>query len=75
MLCLDNGGEYTSIAFNEFCSEERIKSQLEVPYTQHQNGIVERKNESIVGGVRVILHDQSLPLFLWIEACNIVVYI
>eukprot|EP00253_Pinus_taeda_P002865 PITA_02865 len=30
---------------------------------------------SIVGAARVMLHDQGLPLHLWVEACNIVVYV
>jgi len=37
--------------------------------------VVERKNKSIVGEVRVMLHDQDLPLHLWVEACRIVVYV
>ena len=46
-----------------------------VPYTPEQNGVVERKNRSIVGAARAMLHDQSLPFFLWVEACSTVVYL
>ena len=35
----------------------------------------ERKNRAIVGAARAMIHDQGLPLFLWVEACNIVVYL
>lgn len=35
----------------------------------------ERKNKNIVGEERVLLHDQSLPLHLWAEACNKTVYL
>ena len=35
----------------------------------------ERKNRYIVGAVRAMLHDQSLPFFLWAEACSTVVYL
>ena len=52
-----------------------IKRQLTVPYTPKQNGVVERKNRSIVGAARVMLHDQSLPFFLWDEARNTAVYL
>jgi hypothetical protein len=34
-----------------------------------------RKNRAIVGAARAMLHDQGLPLFLWVEACNTVVYL
>ena len=37
--------------------------------------MAERKNRSIVGAARTMLHDQSLPFFLWAEACSTVVYL
>ena len=33
VLRLDNGGEYTSHAFDEFCRQEGIMRELIVPYT------------------------------------------
>jgi hypothetical protein len=29
----------------------------------------------IVGVARVMLHDQGLPMNLWVEACNTIVYV
>ena len=37
--------------------------------------MAERKNKSIVGVARAMLHDQSLPFFLWEEACSTTIYI
>ena len=37
--------------------------------------MAERKNRSIVGATRAMLHDQSLPFFLWAEACSTAVYV
>ena len=48
---------------------------MPVPYTPKQNGVAERKNRSIVGATKAMLHDQSLPFFLWAEACITVVYL
>ena len=48
---------------------------MTVPYTPQQNGVAERKNRSIVGAARAMLHDQSLPFFLWEEACSTDVYV
>ena len=48
---------------------------MTVPYTPQQNGVAERKNRSIVGAARAMLHDQSLPFFLWAEACSTAVYV
>ena len=36
---------------------------------------MERKNRSIIGAAKAMLHDQGLPLFLWAEACNTAVYL
>ena len=35
----------------------------------------ERKSRSIVGVTRVMIHDQSLSSFLWVEACSTIVYL
>jgi hypothetical protein len=48
---------------------------LSVPYNPQQNGVAERKNRSIVEAVKAMIHDQSLPMFLWEEASNTTVYI
>ena len=37
--------------------------------------MVKRKNRSIIGATRAMLHDQPLPFFLWAKACSIVVYL
>jgi transposase InsO family protein len=71
----DNGGEYTSKAFKDFCAGAGIKRELIVPYNPQQNGVAERKNRAIVGAAKAMLYDQDLPRFLWAEACNTAVYI
>jgi hypothetical protein len=43
-LRTDNGGEFTSTKFNDFCKEERIKREKTMPYNSQQNGVAERKN-------------------------------
>ena len=40
-LRANNGGEFDSNVFNEFCIDARICRQLTVPYKPQQNGIVE----------------------------------
>ena len=49
--------------------------EFTVPYNPQQNEVAERKNRSIVGAAKAMLHDQGLPLFFWAEACNTVVYL
>jgi transposase InsO family protein len=48
VLRTDNGGEYTSTEFANFCTQQSIKRQLIVPYNPQQNGVAERKNGTIV---------------------------
>jgi transposase InsO family protein len=56
----DNGGEYMSNEFKEFCSREGIQRELIVPHNPQQNGVTKRKNRTIVGVARAMLHDQGL---------------
>jgi transposase InsO family protein len=71
----DNGGEYTSNDFDDYCVRKGIQREMTVAYNPQQNGVAERKNRSIVGAARAMIHDQGLPLFLWAEACNTAVYL
>ena len=74
-LISDNGGEYVSQRFKDFCAAEGIKRELMAPHNPQHNGVAERKNRSIVGATRAMLHDQSLPLHLWAKACNTTLYL
>ena len=71
----DNGGEYISNEFKDFCSKERIRRELITPHNPQQNGVAERKYKTIVGAARLMLHDQGLPMHFWTEACNTAVYV
>jgi hypothetical protein len=75
VLRSDNGGEYSSRQFVDFCAQHGIRRQMTVPYNPQQNGVAERKNRAITGATRSMLHDQSLPLYLWAEACATAVYL
>ena len=56
----DNGGEYTSKAFNEFCRNHGIQRQFSTPYTPQQNGVAERKNRTLVESARCMLQHAGL---------------
>jgi hypothetical protein len=70
-----NGGEYTSKEFNNFCIEVGIKREFTVAYNPQQNGVVERKNKTIIEATKAMIHEQSLPMNLWVEACMTTVYV
>jgi hypothetical protein len=71
----DNGGEFTSKEFNEYCKEVEIKRELSTPYNPQQNGIAERKNRTIMEAVKAMIHDQDLPMHMWEETAKTVVYV
>ena len=60
----DNGGEYIDKDFTKFCAREGIKREWIAPYSPEQNGIVKRKNRTIVAVAREMLYDQDMPKFL-----------
>ena len=64
----DNGEEFASNEFKELCKDPRIKRELSNPYNPQQNGVVERKNRTIMEAAREMLRDQDLPMHLWAEA-------
>jgi len=74
-LWSDNGGEYVSNESKNFCAMKGIEWELTTPHNPQQNGMAERKSRSIVGVARKMLHDQGLPLHLWAEPCNTIVYV
>ena len=71
----DNGREFTSNEFKELCKEARIKRELSTPYNPQQNGVAERKNRTIMEAAKAMLHDQDLPMHLWVEAARTAVYV
>ena len=75
VLRSDNGGEYTSNDFKDFCKEAGIKRELTTSYNPRKNGVAERKNHSIIGFVRAMIHDQELPMLLWENLCNTAIYL
>jgi transposase InsO family protein len=75
ILRSDNGGEYTSKEFVNFCRDVGIKKELTTPYNPQQNNVAERKNRTIMEVVKTMIHDQDLPMCLWAEATMAVVYV
>ena len=66
----DNGGEFTSEEFKELCRESGIKRE-----NPQQNGVVERKNRTIMEPARAMLHDQDLPMHIWEEVARTAMYV
>lgn len=75
VLRTDNGLEFLSERFNEFCRLKGIKRHKTVPYTPQQNGLAERMNRTILERVRCMLLGSGLPKKFWGEAATTAVYL
>jgi transposase InsO family protein len=47
----DRGGEYISNDFNRYCKQHGIQRHLTAGYSLEQNGLVERKNCTLLEGI------------------------
>lgn len=75
VLRSDNGKEYTSNEFGKFCEDEGVERQLTVIYTPQQNGVSERKNQTVMEMAKSMLHEKGLPKVFWAEAVYTAVYL
>ncbi|KAK8926176.1 hypothetical protein KSP39_PZI018366 [Platanthera zijinensis] len=57
----DNGGEYTSTEFQNYCNQEGITRHLTIPGTPQQNGVVERMNRTLLERARCMRLFADLP--------------
>ncbi|WVZ94479.1 hypothetical protein U9M48_040366 [Paspalum notatum var. saurae] len=64
-LRIDHGGEFTAKNFTDYCAELGVRRELTVPYTLQQNGVVERRNQTVVAAVRSMLKGKNLPGWFW----------
>ena len=71
----DHGTKFENKFFKIFCNENGISHTFSSPRTPQQNGVVERKNRTLVEMARTILHEYNLPLYFWVEAVNTSCYI
>ncbi|GKC05204.1 retrovirus-related pol polyprotein from transposon TNT 1-94, partial [Tanacetum coccineum] len=63
----DNGTEFVNHTLKAYYEEVRISHQTSMAHTLQQNGIVERRNRTLVEAARTMLIFLKAPLFLWAE--------
>nr|GFB02645.1 retrovirus-related Pol polyprotein from transposon TNT 1-94 [Tanacetum cinerariifolium] len=64
----DNGTEFKNKTLTKFFDEVGITQQFSAARTPQQNGIVEKRNQTLVEAARTMLTFANLPSFLWAEA-------
>nr|GEX85737.1 retrovirus-related Pol polyprotein from transposon TNT 1-94 [Tanacetum cinerariifolium] len=64
----NNGTEFKNKTLAKFFDEVGITQQFSAARTPQQNGVVKRRNRTLVEAARTMLTFANLPLFLWAEA-------
>ncbi|GJU40653.1 retrovirus-related pol polyprotein from transposon TNT 1-94 [Tanacetum coccineum] len=64
----DNGTEFVNQVMSEYYEGVGIFHQTSVPRTPQQNGVVERRNRTLVEAARTMMIFSKAPMFLWAEA-------
>jgi hypothetical protein len=71
----DNRTEFRNAYFDEFCLEHGIDQQFSTPRVLQQNGVVERKNRTLVEIARTMLDEHRTPRRFWTNAISTFCYI
>jgi hypothetical protein len=70
----DNGTEFKNSQIEGFLEEEGIKHGFSSPYTPQQNGVVERKNRTLLDMARTMLDEYKTLDRFWAETINTACY-
>nr|GEX77958.1 hypothetical protein [Tanacetum cinerariifolium] len=66
----DKGTEFLNQTLHAYFAAEGILHQTSVARTPEQNGVVERRNRTLVVAARIMLSATKVPLFFWAEAIS-----
>nr|GEV81917.1 hypothetical protein [Tanacetum cinerariifolium] len=64
----DNGTEFVNQTLHEYYEKVGISHETSVAFSSQQNGVVERRNRTLIEAARTMLIYAKAPLFLWAEA-------
>ena len=64
ILKTDDGGEFNSIELKNFCEEHGIEHEVTASYTPQHNGLVERRNRTLLDMTHSMLKEKNLPYTL-----------
>ena len=71
----DKSGEFTSDEFVDYCEKYGIKRQYATSRTPQNNGLVERKNQTMKEMERTMLDESKVPNMYWKETVQTTMYI
>ncbi|GKB96264.1 retrovirus-related pol polyprotein from transposon TNT 1-94 [Tanacetum coccineum] len=71
----DNGTEFKNKEMNQFCENKGILRQFSIARTPQQNGVVERRNRTLIEAAMTMIADSKLPTTFWAELVNTACYV
>jgi transposase InsO family protein len=66
----DNGSEFKNSKIEDYCDEKGVKHKFSAKYTPQQDGVVEKKNQTLIDMARSILLEYNVSDSFWAEAIN-----
>ena len=70
----DNGSEFKNTRVDDLCDEFIIRHQFSAKYTTQSNGLVKRKNRTLIDMARSMLSEYNVSQSFWDEAINMACY-
>ncbi|GKA82458.1 retrovirus-related pol polyprotein from transposon TNT 1-94 [Tanacetum coccineum] len=64
----DNGTEFVNQTLSEYYEKVGISHETSVACSSQQNGVIERRNRTLIEAARTMLIYAKSSLFLWVEA-------
>jgi hypothetical protein len=74
LIIVDDYYRFTWLFSLHLVIVEGIKHEFSSPYTPQQNGVVERKNRTLLDMARTMLYEYKTPNQFWAEAINTACY-
>lgn len=71
----DRGGEFLAATFKDVCEQAGIVRHFTAPYSSQQNGVVERRNRTVMEMARSMLKGMGVPGRFWGEEVKHSVYL
>ena len=66
----DHGTEFENSKIDQFCLKNDISHNFSALRTPQHNGVVERKNRTLVNIARTMIIESNLPQVFWAEVIN-----
>jgi transposase InsO family protein len=66
----DNGSEFKNTRVDDLCDEFGIRHQFSAKYTPQSNGLLERKNRTLIDMARSMLSEYNVSHSFWAKAIN-----